>query len=89
MFFTEEIYYNDFISKGQLLDISDMVREPLSEITEGKETESIEDKLDDSQKAAFTALDGKYYFLPPTYISEYRSCSPIPISSAAPKASMS
>lgn len=62
--FSEQVIYNDLISQGLLLDISDIVTESLSEITGGQETATIESKLTASQKGAFTATNGKYYMLP-------------------------
>ena len=59
VFFTEQVFYNDLISQGNLLDISDIVRETLP-----NETKTIEDKLTDSQIEAFTALNGNFYVLP-------------------------
>ena len=62
--FSEQVIYNDLISQGLLLDISDVVTGSLSAITDGKESGAIEDKLTPSQKQAFTASNGKYYILP-------------------------
>lgn len=44
--FTEGVYYNDLIASDELLDISDIVTGSLSEITNGAETQSIQDKMD-------------------------------------------
>ena len=64
VFFTEQVFYNDLISKGLLLDISDMVTAPLSNVEGCTETKSIKDKLPETIDASITALDGKYYVVP-------------------------
>lgn len=64
VWFAESVKYLDLISTGQVMDITDMVTESLSEITDGKESGTIEDKLTTEQKAALTASGGKYYVLP-------------------------
>lgn len=62
--FSESVTFNDLIAKGSLMDISDIVTESLSNITDGAETGSIEDKMDVAIKTALKAQDGKYYMLP-------------------------
>ncbi len=62
--FLENPPYNSDANSGKLLDISDIVEESLSTMTDGKETGSIADKLTAQQQAALTALDGNYYVLP-------------------------
>ena len=62
--FSESVTFNDLIAKGSLMDISDIVTESLSNITDGVETGSIEDKMDVAIKTALKAQDGKYYMLP-------------------------
>lgn len=57
VFFVQQAYYNELIQQGKVLDITDIVTEKVNGV-------SIEDRLTDSQKAAFTAIDGKYYILP-------------------------
>lgn len=64
VFFTEQVFYNDLIAKGLLLDISDMVTSPLSNVEGCTETKSIKDKLPDTIDTSITALDGKYYVVP-------------------------
>lgn len=64
LWFSEANAYNDFVASGELVDISDIVTENLSEITDGAENGTIEDKLTVEQKEALTAIDGKYYGLP-------------------------
>ena len=55
--------------RGDFLDISDVVEKPLNyDFVRGKtvdgETATIESKLNDSQKAYYSAVQGKYYALP-------------------------
>lgn len=64
VWFTEGVKYNDLISSGQVMDISDIVTESLSEISGGSDSSTIEAKLTEEQKEALTAIDGKYYVLP-------------------------
>jgi len=60
IYFSENIYYNDFVSSGKVLDITDIVTEKLTEYGESK---SIADKLTKQQKDYFE-VNGKYYGLP-------------------------
>ena len=63
--FDERVTYNDYISQGLFLDITDIVaEETLADVTDDKETGRIIDKMSPEQVAAFTALDGKHYVLP-------------------------
>ncbi len=62
--FTEQIFFNDYIINGKFLDISDIVTQSLSDVSGGKETGKIEDKLTQEQQKAYKAYDGKYYCLP-------------------------
>lgn len=62
--FTEQMYFNDYVTQGRFLDISDIVTGSLSSVTGGKESASIESKLTETQQAAYTAQDGNYYCLP-------------------------
>ena len=62
--FIESVKYNDLIATNQVMDISDIVTQSLSEMTSGAENGTIEDKLTIEQKEAITAIDGKYYVLP-------------------------
>jgi hypothetical protein len=63
--FTEQVMYNSMISSNLVLDITDIVKEQtLSEVSDGADTKTIEDKLSPSQRAAFTALKGGYYAIP-------------------------
>lgn len=58
--FNETVRYNEWVTKGNLKDISDIV---LGE-NELDGNKKIVDKLSDDKKAALTAKDGKYYALP-------------------------
>ncbi len=62
--FSEGVNFHDFITRGEFLDITDIVTESLSEITNGVETGSIEDKLVENQKYSYKAVKGGYYALP-------------------------
>ena len=64
IFFTQGLNYGVVIPRGDLLDITDIVTESLSEVTAGKETGSIADKLDEGYKAALVGIDGKHHILP-------------------------
>lgn len=61
VFFTEGVYYYNFVSENKLLDITDIVTEPL---TAYGETESIEDKLGEDHKSFYKVNGEKYYALP-------------------------
>lgn len=60
VFFTEKVNYGDYVSEKFLLDITDIVTEPLSEY--GEEG-TIEDKFTDVQKN-YLKMEGKYYAIP-------------------------
>lgn len=62
--FGELIYFNEYIINGKFLDISSILTSSLSDVSGGKETGTIEDKLTESQQKAYKAYDGKYYCLP-------------------------
>lgn len=64
VWFTESVNFNELIATEQIVDISDIVTGSLSEISDGVETGSIEDKLAPEYKEALTAVDGKYYCVP-------------------------
>lgn len=57
--FNEYVRYNDYVSQGLFLDITDLVKETCE-----NETRTIEDKLSEDSKEALLAFDGKYYALP-------------------------
>ena len=60
VYFTERVFYYDYLSQDALADITDAVTEPL---TEYGETDSIESKMAQSYQDYFK-VDGKYYGLP-------------------------
>lgn len=70
VFFTESVYYYDFVNQDLLLDITDVVEEPLSyEFIDGvvntvTETKSIEDKMRDGHKNFLKTPEEKYFGLP-------------------------
>ena len=64
VYFSENFKYNDFAAQNLLLDISDIVTSPLSQVPGCNETVTIEDKLFDEQKTALKAVGNKYYVLP-------------------------
>ncbi len=62
VYLTENVdYFTQYVNKGKLADISDVVTEKLTEFGESK---SISDKLDTSMNSYLTAKDGKYYAIP-------------------------
>ena len=64
IWFTESVNFNELIATDQIVDITDIVTGSLSEISDGAETGSIEDKLDPVFHEALTALNGNYYCVP-------------------------
>lgn len=58
VFFVQQAYYNELISQNKIMDITDVVK-----AVDGNGV-SIESRLTEQQKDAFTALDGNYYALP-------------------------
>lgn len=64
IWFTESVNFNELIATNQIIDISDIVTGSLSEISDGAETGSIEDKLAPEFKESLTAVNGNYYCLP-------------------------
>ena len=70
VFFTESVYYYDFVNQGLLLDISDVVEQPLNyEFIDGventeTETLSIEDKMRQGHIDFLKTPDEAYYGLP-------------------------
>lgn len=60
LYFTEQIYYDQWVRKGLMLDITDVAEGNLSEFGEDV---SIEDKMYDADKE-YLKRDGKYYGLP-------------------------
>lgn len=61
VFFTEQGFYLDAVNQNKFLDITDIVREDLTD--EYGESGSIYDKLNESQKS-FYEVNGKIYALP-------------------------
>ena len=64
IWFTESVNFNELIATNQIVDISDIVTGSLSEISDGAETGSIEDKLAPEYKESLTAVNGNYYCVP-------------------------
>jgi len=62
--FTQGVRIFSDISQGKYLNITDIVTESLSELTDGAETGTIEDRLSPELKSTLTAVDGEYYCLP-------------------------
>lgn len=60
VFFTEGVTYTDYVKQGAVLDITDMVKEPLTEYGESK---SIYDKFSAEQQK-YLEIDGKIYAIP-------------------------
>lgn len=56
--FNENLRYNEWAAKGNLLDLTDLVKET------GDDGKTIESKLSENKAEALTARDGKYYALP-------------------------
>lgn len=69
VFFTEAVYYYDLVNQGLLLDITDVITEPLNydfttkQTTTG-ETVSIESKMRDGHINFFKTPENKYYGIP-------------------------
>lgn len=63
VFFTEQISFNDYIAQNQLLDISDMVEEPFTNLGIS-ETGNVINKIPKETKDALLAQKGKIYALP-------------------------
>lgn len=63
VFFTEQFAFNDFIAQGQLLDISDMAKEPFTKLGL-TETGNVYDKIPKETRDALMAQDGNLYALP-------------------------
>ena len=63
VFFAEDTYYYSLTASNAVADITDIVTESLSTITNGAETGTIADKLDPTIKSMYD-LNGSYYALP-------------------------
>ncbi len=64
VYFTENLTYNEYIRKGEILDLSDVVKAPAKTSPTTSESVTIESKLNADQKAGLTAQNGKYYAIP-------------------------
>lgn len=63
VFFTEQIPFNDYIAKNELLDISDMAESSFTNLGVS-ETGNVSAKIPQETKEALLAQDGKLYALP-------------------------
>ena len=61
IFFTENVYYYDFVSSGKVLDITDIASEKLTQYGENK---SIVEKMTNEQRDFLTTDQNKVYMLP-------------------------
>lgn len=61
VYFTENVYYNDFVSSGLVADLTDVLTENLTEYGENC---SIVDKMDANMKDYLQMQDGKIYMMP-------------------------
>ncbi|MGI6768790.1 MAG: ABC transporter substrate-binding protein [Bacilli bacterium] len=61
IFFTEFVFYSDFVSSGKLLDLTEIVTEKLVKYGESK---SLLDKMTKEQIDYFQTSENKYYALP-------------------------
>lgn len=62
--FTEGVRVNSLAAQGEILNINDIVTTSLSDVTGGKETGTIADKMKPEFAQGLTALDGNYYAIP-------------------------
>lgn len=60
VFFNESVSYSDYVSQGLILDITDMVKQPLTQYGESR---SVYDKFNDIQKKCLE-VNGKIYAVP-------------------------
>ena len=63
VFFTESVYYYDYVAAGVVADITDIVCGENSDLSEYGDTGTIEDKLTD-QQISYYKTDGEYYGIP-------------------------
>lgn len=61
IFFTEYVYASDYAASGKVLDLSDIIKDPLTEYGEAR---SITDKMTLEQQDYFIQEDGSCYVLP-------------------------
>lgn len=59
--YLNEVNYNSIASSGLALDLTDYIRQPL---TEFNDTETIEDKIDTQLQEYYKSYDGRYYAMP-------------------------
>lgn len=59
MYFVNAVTYSNYVGRGKMLDITDVVTENLD-----GENESIEDKMNSTLKEYYKTDDGKYYAVP-------------------------
>ncbi len=64
VYFTENLTYNEFVRKGEILDLTDVVKNPAKTSPTTSESVTIESKLNADQKAGLTAYNGKYHAIP-------------------------
>lgn len=73
VYFTENLTYNEYVRKGEILDISDVVSAPAKTSPTTTESVTIESKLSADQKNVLTVQKNKYYALP--HYEAYRGVS--------------
>ena len=64
VYFTENLTYNEYVRKGEVLDLSDVVKAPAKTSPTTSESVTIESKLNADQVAGLTAQNGNYYAIP-------------------------
>ncbi len=73
VFFTENLTYNEYVRKSEILDISDVVKAPAKTSPTTTESVTIESKLSSDQKQVLTMQKGNYYAIP--HYEAYRGVS--------------
>ena len=63
VFFSESVYYYDYLREGLFADITDIVSGENSDLAEYGDVGTIEDKMNTQQKEYYKS-DGKYYAIP-------------------------
>ncbi|MBR3864720.1 MAG: extracellular solute-binding protein [Clostridia bacterium] len=64
VYFTENLTYNEYVRKGELLDLTDVIKAPAKTSPTTSESVTIESKLNADQKSGLTAQNGNYYAIP-------------------------
>ncbi|MBR4419477.1 MAG: extracellular solute-binding protein, partial [Clostridia bacterium] len=64
VYFTENLTYNEYVRKGEILDLTDVIKAPAKTSPTTSESVTIESKLNADQKAGLTAQNGHYYAIP-------------------------